>query len=284
MLLLTIFSLKVFGKDFVSFRDVNRTCVGDYCFPRMIWTHWDGDIPDDVQEMIDVSRESLVNFTWCFLSEKNLSDFLDLSSFPEGFHEYIPAKRSDYIRTRLIEKYGGIWIDSTMFVNSGKEMEWFISEAIAAKCQVVSFYHRRFICPNFFGAPENSVLMKMFRDEYEIALRNDTEYIENTCSLLKGKIKLGENCSPLFLLDLALKKVKYDNASFMDANLLLLPAKRSHYRLEYECHWKGECVKARLRRGDANHIPFVKVFHQNRDGKRFNIKNSENQTDRKSVV
>lgn len=240
---------------------VPRMCTyEDYCFPRVIWSHWHdlSRMPKEIGTMIDVTRKSLANFTCYFLTKNNISDFLDINLFPEIFDREI----SQLLRLSLLEKYGGVWIDSSMFINSGNEMEWLFSETMKAKSQMVGFRFRRHICPEFIGAPERSFLIEKWKNEFELALLNPHKYVRNACTILRGKVDLENNCHTYFIIDLSLKKVTFENNFLFCENILYLPQSKSHYRVVNECRWQWQCVAKRLQLPSIRDIPFVKVHHQ----------------------
>lgn len=247
---------------FSTLPNVTKMCVGkDYCFPRIIWSHWTNDnISEEILDMISTTRRSLVNFTYYFLTNANISDYLDVNEFPKNFSQIHDREKSQFFRLALLEKYGGVWVDSTTYVNSGKEMEWFFSKAVKAKCQMVGF-GTRFIWPEFIGASENSVLIKKWKDEFVVALADPEEYVNITCSILEGAIRLLNNCRPHFIVDLSQKKMAFDNSVLFDIGTLQLPKKRSHYVLLKTCKYKKKCFADALNSPEIKKMPFVKVRH-----------------------
>lgn len=263
----------MFEENFVAL-NVSKTCEQEYCMSRIIWALWDSDdVPEDVREMISVTRTSLVNFTFCFLTHKNVSKILDFSSFPKNYPKYTVNRKSDVLNLRLLEKYGGIYIDASTYINSGQEMEWFFAEAVKTRAQAIGFqYVDGFGIPaNFWGFSENSSLIKLIKEAYDFALRNPDEYVGYVCSILSGKgIKLDpSSCTNTYdLLAHTVNMIMHDNDMY-NKSVVLLPANRSHYYIYSRCK---HCIYNPVVR---NAYPFVKVFSGRR---RFASKTDKSKT------
>lgn len=88
-----------------------------------VWTFWEGTpspLVDICLERIDKSCEEgsthSVKYTHIHLSSKNLKEYLeDIDSF-SCYAEGKSALKSDVIRLYLLKKYGGLWLDCSIFV------------------------------------------------------------------------------------------------------------------------------------------------------------------------
>lgn len=86
-----------------------------------IWQMWwqgEENAPEIVKKCLE-SVEKYYPNNRVVITSKNLSEYLEippiiLEKFEKGLIEY--AHFSDFIRTALIYKYGGVWIDSTCFL------------------------------------------------------------------------------------------------------------------------------------------------------------------------
>ena len=81
---------------------------------RTIWLLWLQGW-DDTPYLIDKVRQTWVhnNPGWRvqLISRDNLADYIDVSKIPWSASQ---AAQSDVIRIHLLEKYGGVWADSTL--------------------------------------------------------------------------------------------------------------------------------------------------------------------------
>lgn len=272
--------------------DITQVCAtgGSYCFPRVVWTYWTGSgIPDDINEMLNVTRESLTHITFCFLTDGNLSDFLHDRMFPQSFQTLHPRGKADYVRVCLLEKYGGVWIDASMIINSEREMEWIILEAVKFRSVFVGSHpqsqRRAYIFEAaIMGCPQNSSYMKVLKIEFDEMIGSDPEdgiykiceYLTsqgyaNHRSLCKYAKKQGSH-SYLPWIDLIFHQVafRYPNLS---STILFLPSSLSPTRLSRECNFSFECEKCRLLHdAKTRDIPFIHLHRDFREVKKWYYK------------
>lgn len=232
--------------------------LSDYDFPRIIWMYWEGSMTEDVKEIIGITWTSLSNFVVYFLSDGNLSAFLNTSNFPTKYWTLSGREKSCYIRVCLVEKYGGLFVDSTLMVNSGKEVEFIFSEALKNKSHFVGLGDgKKFLCSvHLFGACLNSGFLKVVKNEFDKTLyQNDLGfYIKSICRIPKY-------CYTHMVIDNLFKKVAMDNPSFSNLTLLL-PLIRS-----------GRVIKTNYDKSsyydDIKNVPFVKFYSHRRTGKKM---------------
>ena len=102
-------------------------------FPKMIWTMWqqgEAQMPETVQASMktikDFAKRNDCEFY--LLTDQNLADFINIpSDITEKYKkkELSAAHYSDIIRFSLLYKYGGIWMDATLFVSPYATLEMF---------------------------------------------------------------------------------------------------------------------------------------------------------------
>lgn len=102
-------------------------------FPKIIWTMWqqgEAQMPDTVQ----ASMKTIKDFTkrndckFYLLTDENLADFINIPrDITEKYKkkELTAAHYSDIIRFSLLYKYGGIWMDATLFISPYATLEMF---------------------------------------------------------------------------------------------------------------------------------------------------------------
>lgn len=98
---------------------------------KIIWSYWNTSIESDdptVSENKWISRPFSVDlsiyswmkyqpdYTICFLSDRTVGLYVDMTQFPESYPIMIPAHKADVIRLAVLEKYGGVWIDASMIM------------------------------------------------------------------------------------------------------------------------------------------------------------------------
>ena len=102
-------------------------------FPKIIWTMWqqgEAQMPGTVQTSI----KTIKNFAkrndceFYLLTDENLADFINIpSDITDKYKKkkLSAAHYSDIIRFSLLYKYGGIWMDATLFVSPYATLEMF---------------------------------------------------------------------------------------------------------------------------------------------------------------
>ena len=91
---------------------------------KVIWTCWWQGVssaPPIVQKCINSMSKYANGFEVIVIDNNNVSNFIQLPAFVVEKHDkgIIPhAHFSDILRVALLEKYGGIWIDSTILLTS----------------------------------------------------------------------------------------------------------------------------------------------------------------------
>lgn len=58
--------------------------------------------------------------------EGNLWDWVKRDELPKTFDDLIPAHQADAVRMALLARLGGVWMDATIYLNTG--LDWYISE------------------------------------------------------------------------------------------------------------------------------------------------------------
>lgn len=230
----------------------SKLCDGELCYPRIIWAYWNSrSVPDHIKEYVDFSNRSLVNFTLCLLTPANLSDYLDTQSFPLYFNKTHVAGQADYIRVCLLEKYGGIYIDISTYLNSESELEWLVSEGLKRKSNFITFKVRLFnkfpkLEFSYISAPEKSYFMRKFREELHNALSvGKEEYVRKTCASLRSdKLPIPDviceppfkNANGFYFIDVSFENVVQRNSKLKEG-ILFLPENRSNYHIWCDLNW-----------------------------------------------
>lgn len=269
MLLVAILFVVVVSGTCVSeyFENLNvpKRCVEDYCFTRIIWEVWDSDVVvEDVLEIMTITRETLINFTFCFVTYHNVSILLDLHSFPPNYNKFKVNRKTDIIKVRLLEKYGGVYTDASTYVNSGEEMEWFFAEAIRSKAQLVAFW-TDVVYFGFWGCPENSSLIKVIREEHDLALQDTFQFVKKTCEdFVEKKIPYPLwLCCEYDVFALAGTKVMHSHELF-NKSATLLPGSRGPVAFVIDCEGKRECILQYRKPDFRKKYGFLKIVSEYR--------------------
>lgn len=255
--------------------NVNEMCLDErsVCFPRIIWSYWEQSIiPEDIDEMINVSKKSLVNFTHVLLSADNLSAFLNVSSFPSYYQKlWWSAGKTCYFRYCLLERYGGVYLDASTFIFSGDAMEWFFLEGIRTKCEIVNFEWSGWpLIDNFLLACTDSVVIKKIKNFYDEVLEMNQPifYCQEICK----KRKIGVPCSSHEYSATIVAEVLISHPG-LKSKVLYLPRRLGNYALQSKYGWSEIGRLSILCDPIIKSLPFVKLTHGMRNGKKIGIGN-----------
>lgn len=102
--------------------------------PKRIWICWfqgEENAPDIVKICIASVRKNFSEYNIVVITEKNISEYIEIP-------QYIKEKRdkgliksahySDIVRLKLLNQYGGIWLDSTVLCTSKNFLDGLIKE------------------------------------------------------------------------------------------------------------------------------------------------------------
>lgn len=103
---------KEYVEEYVDLKKNNNS------IPKNIWVYWENKIGSQKPVYIQMCHDSIMkncgeDFNIAFLDEKSVHTYLpDLRDLD---HLSLPQK-ADYIRISLLQKYGGVWLDSDIIV------------------------------------------------------------------------------------------------------------------------------------------------------------------------
>jgi len=151
---------------------------------KIIWSYWNTDKrPLSVNLAIHTWKKHNPNFFICILSENTISDYLDINTFPKKYSKLKQQHKADIIRVALLEKYGGYWLDSTIYLNQPLSVLWEPKDY-----EIGGYYADFFTTDNtspvlenwFLSAPKNSKLVKKWKDEFYkgVNYENPSDYID----------------------------------------------------------------------------------------------------------
>ncbi len=93
---------------------------------KTIWSYWDNDDEDD-NSIVDKCIKSWYNtnshYKIIILNKDNIHNYID--KFPDNFTNYSIQTKSDFYRIYLLYTYGGVWLDTSIFLNI--DLDFFIN-------------------------------------------------------------------------------------------------------------------------------------------------------------
>ena len=161
--------------------------VGDSDSTCPIWVCWwsgEEDAPELVKQCIRSIRKNAGKHQVNLISEKNYSDYLDIPDYilsKVNSGAMCIAHFTDYLRVSLIEKYGGLWLDATIFCSSTIPDEYFEKSFFTCKSELVasSRYLSQFRWTGFcLGGWKNHVFFRYLKESFEYYWRTETSAID----------------------------------------------------------------------------------------------------------
>lgn len=98
-------------------------------FKKVVWWCWfqgEAEAPELAKICLSSVREIFNEYDVIVVTDSNLSEYIDIPQYIQNKYEagiIRPATYSDIIRLLLLEKYGGVWIDSSVLCTNSKIKE-----------------------------------------------------------------------------------------------------------------------------------------------------------------
>ena len=148
-----------------------------------------------------------------FINEKNINDYLDQK--PSFFQNLLPAHQADYLRINVLNKFGGIWLDSDVLIMNNLDYYFELLEKYDG-----FFQKRKLISISFFGSRKNNLVLKEWNKR-----------ATNLLTQKNGKINWTDIGTTM------IEKIYKDQPEFFK-NIKILNA----YEHSYPVHW-SQCVE-----------------------------------------
>jgi len=90
-------------------------------FPKFVWTYWDQgkDCAPAIVDKCISSQRLHFGDRHILLSDRSLAEYIDIPNYiVEKRHLMTTTHFSDIIRLLILKKYGGTWVDATVFISS----------------------------------------------------------------------------------------------------------------------------------------------------------------------
>lgn len=141
-----------------------------------IWLMWwtgESDAPEIVKQCVKSVRKNAGQHPVHFLTKDNIADYLDIPQFIEDkmrCRKMNLANFSDWVRFKLLETYGGLWLDVTIYCSSKIPDEVFQSPIYTGKLPLkkgdwVSDYQWTSF---FFAGHRGNILFSFFTKCFEL--------------------------------------------------------------------------------------------------------------------
>lgn len=154
--------------------------------PFHIWSLWwqgEDNAPDIVKRCLESQRKMLIfsGIEYHVLTEDNWNDYIEL---PEFILKKVSDGRitlthfSDIIRAELLRKYGGVWIDATVYCTEPVDLRKQSNPFFSVKAHEYSnFYTLRRWTGFFIGDEKNSLLFDFMAEAFRYYWKKENDLI-----------------------------------------------------------------------------------------------------------
>lgn len=238
--------------------------------PKKIFTFWDTEeLPQIIKKCINTWRYHNPTYEIIILNTNNLDKYITdgskLLSLKRSSDS--TARLSDFIRLHAIAEHGGVWMDASIICYSSLDDLFYDNSKYYKTMDYFGYYIPNFttnykypiIESWFFAAPNNSVFLKLWRDEFMKCnnYNNISDYIQN---IRDSGIDLQNLSSPEYLAIHASAQVVlqtvYDSKKYKQ---ILLDANAGPYKYLSDNDWDIEKATHELCNDFKLHKSIVKL-------------------------
>ena len=136
---------------------------------KNIFIYWIGKqykLINILRYLINLHSNNGINYTIYYLNNKNIHKYIYL---PKIIYKLNPVHQADYIRVKIILKFGGIWLDSdTIVMNNLKNLFLILKH-------YEGFFileNNKYLCNGIFGSHKNTIVMKLWSNQIDYIINN----------------------------------------------------------------------------------------------------------------
>ena len=160
--------------------------IEDQDFPKIIWRYWHQGwdaAPVVVRHCSESVRHYAPDWRIIDLDRESIKNYIELPEKLLKEPDFPLATLSDLIRAKLLTKYGGCWIDATIFLN--RDFSGFIMPLMKSKF-FAFFRHKGFIAFSswFLASKKSSYVSQKIAEEFEKLITSD-QFIERNRKYFK---------------------------------------------------------------------------------------------------
>lgn len=220
--------------------------------PRTIWSYWHTtDVPDVVQRCTDNWRKLNPDFQVHLLNASTLHQYLP--EIPHKLTRLQAPKQSDWIRLALLERHGGIWLDSSLFLT--QPLEWVLQKQQQERVDFLGYYLDRYttdahypvIDSWFLAAPPSTAFIKNWLNIFttEVVEKDTEHYLRKLIDSGRYETLAQRVGDPAYHTVHVAAQDAIQSAT-ETYRLLLLRAEDGPYAFHLQSAWKRKRLYARL--------------------------------------
>jgi hypothetical protein len=248
-----------------------------YTLPKIVWTHWNNENPpENVQKTIERMRKMLPDWDVRFLTSEEFLTSINQEEIPPNFHTLRVEHQADWIRLKLLKKYGGCWIDSGIILN--QSINNLYRDCVTNRADLLIFKilgtqtNPQFpIGENWFiMAPPHSPVITLWLEEYERAIRMGFKRYKDAMKQEGVDLqKLMNTPEDVYLTQHGCYQKVIQQRMPKNAKIVYHVAEDTMFKIHAKvCKWDKQCIWKTLKDVDyCRTIPYIKL----RGGDRKNV-------------
>jgi hypothetical protein len=245
-----------------------------YEIPKIIWSYWDSTdtIPEAVSKIVKDRNKVLYDWEPRLLTNETIGDYINKDEYPDNYNGLAHCHKADWIRLYLLKKYGGVWLDASIIINSNKKFNDIYTTSIEKKSQITVYYlgdvPLEFVENWYIMAPKNSYIINKWYNEFTRAIQigfanYKTELIQNGIKV--SQIYLYGPDDTYLTMHAAMQKLIQSKDINID-DVLLYNSCESMYKLHCDCQWQKECMINKLKdKQYLSSLDFIKLRSSERE-------------------
>lgn len=245
-----------------------------YEIPKIIWSYWDSinTIPETVSNIIKNRNKVLHDWEPRLLTEETIGDYIGKDEYPDNYNGLAHCHKADWIRLYLLNKYGGVWLDASIIINSRDRFNAIYDASIKKKSQVTAYYlgdvPLDFVENWYIMAPKNSYIINKWYREFTRAI--EIGFINYKKELMQNGIRVSQiylyGPEGTYLTMHAAMQKLIQSKEILENDLLLYNSCESMYKLHCDCQWQGQCMIEKLKdKQYLSSLDFIKIRSSERE-------------------
>jgi hypothetical protein len=250
-----------------------------YDLPKVIWTHWDMEpVPQDTKKTVERMQKMLPDWKVNFLTTDTLLSSINQEEIPPHFSTLRVEAQSDWIRLKLLKKYGGCWMDSGIILN--QSINNLYLDCVRNKADLLAFKilgkqsNPKYPVAEswFLMAPPESPVVTVWLEEFERAIQMKFKPYKRALQeegVDLQKIMVKPNDTYLMIHSCFQKVIQQRMPP--NAKIVYHTAEDTMFKLHAKvCKWDQTCISKKLQDVEfCRTIPYIKL--RGVDRKKVNI-------------
>jgi hypothetical protein len=246
-----------------------------YNLPKIVWSYWDSDdMPEQIKLIYENNKKKLDGWDYKLVNNSNKKEYLGNDDIYNNLEELSMSTQqySDWLRLYLLKKYGGVWLDISIIINS--TIDDLYSESVKSQSELTGFNSSGLEIKDinipvieswFIMAPINSEVISLWYKEFDTALKEGLLHYKRR--QIKDGVKyqnifgdVNVNESEIYLSIHGCLQVVLQKKLNRKANIINYNATDTMFKLQSDCKWDAKCLQEKINdKSYSKKIPYIKL-------------------------